>query len=71
MILKYSPVSHTVPTFLSSFTLPLKQHKFWLEITVFFELLCSFISAAGVNYITAEINNTGFFQTSQFVVLFT
>jgi len=50
MILKYFLVSHTVSSFLSSFTIPVKQHKFWLEITAFSELLCSFTGAAGVTY---------------------
>jgi hypothetical protein len=63
MILKYSLVSHTVASFPSSFTIPFKQHKSWLEITVFSVLLCSFTSAAGVTYITAAIQNAEFFQT--------
>ena len=71
MILKYSLVSHTVPSFLSSFIIPLKQHKFWLEISVFSELLCPFTRAAGVTYrITAAIRSAEFFQTGRFVVLF-
>lgn len=70
MILKHSLVSYTVASFLSSFTIPLKQHKFWLEITAFSELLCSFTRAAGVTYITASIRSAEFFQTGHFVVLF-
>jgi hypothetical protein len=70
MTLKYSLVSHIVQSFLSSFTIPLKQHTFWLEITVFSTLLCSFTRAAGVSYITAAIRSVEFFQTGHFVVLF-
>lgn len=70
MILKYSAVSQTVASFPSSFTIPLKQHKSWLEITVFSELLCSSTSAAGVTYITAAIHCAECFQTGHFVVLF-
>jgi hypothetical protein len=70
MILKYTLVSHTVASFLSSFTVPVKQHKFRLEITAFSELLCSFTRAAGVTYITAAIRGAEFFQPGHFVVLF-
>jgi len=70
MTLKYSLASHTVPSFLSSFTIPLKRHKLWLDVTVFSELLCSFTRAAGVTYITVAIRSDEFFQTGHFVVLF-
>jgi len=70
MNLKYFLVSHIVPSFLYSFTIPLKQHKCWLEITAFSKLFCSFTQAAGVTYITAAIRSAEFFQTGHFVVLF-